>query len=64
LQKTIDYIQDLLIDRKDLLARLDIARNSLARGHPLLAPDGREILWEREWTGGVDDEDEDEDDEE
>jgi len=66
LQKTIDYVQDLLIDRKDLLARLHIARNSLARGHPLLLSDGREMLWEREWTGGehdADDEDEDDDEE-
>jgi hypothetical protein len=62
----IDYVQDLLIDRKDLLARLHIARNSLARGHPLLLSDGREMLWEREWTGGehdADDEDDDDDEE-
>jgi len=66
LQKTIEHIEDLLTDRKDLLARLNLARNSLVRGHPLLTTSGRELLWERAWTGGegtAGDEEEDEDDE-
>jgi len=66
LQKTIEHIEDLLADRKDLLARLNLARNSLVRGHPLLTTSGRELLWEREWTGGggaAGDDDDDDDDE-
>jgi hypothetical protein len=62
----IEHIEDLLTDRKDLLARLNLARNSLVRGHPLLTTSGRELLWERAWTGGegtAGDEEEDEDDE-
>jgi hypothetical protein len=62
----IDHIEDLLADRSELLSRLNTARNSLARGHPLLTSGSRDPLWEREWTGGegaADDDDEDDDDE-
>jgi len=64
LQKTIDYIEELLTDRTELLARLNAARNSLARGHPLLNIPGRESLWEQEWTGGEGAEEDDDDDDE
>ncbi|KIM84325.1 hypothetical protein PILCRDRAFT_818670 [Piloderma croceum F 1598] len=65
LQKTIDHIEDLLADRTELLARLNTARNSLVRGHPLFTSGSRDPLWEREWTGGqaAEDDEEDDDDE-
>ena len=60
----IEHIEDLLADRRELLSRLNLARNSLARGHPLLALSGRDSLWERPWTGGEGaEDDEDEEDE-
>ncbi|KAI5116653.1 hypothetical protein M0805_004915 [Coniferiporia weirii] len=54
LQKTIDYINDLLSERTALLGRLNRARSGLAPGHPALAPriDGALPMWERTWTGG------------
>ncbi|KAH0585357.1 hypothetical protein H2248_008596 [Termitomyces sp. 'cryptogamus'] len=68
LSKTIDYINDLIDDRRALLARLHRARSSLPPGHPVLIPlrqqpssgdESREgfdqdltPLWEREWKGG------------
>jgi hypothetical protein len=66
LPPAIDHIEDLLTDREELLARLNVARHSLARGHPLLSSGGHEPLWERQWTGGAgaaDDEEDDDDDE-
>ncbi|KDQ57362.1 hypothetical protein JAAARDRAFT_35993 [Jaapia argillacea MUCL 33604] len=61
LQKTIDYIQDLLSDRTVLLTRLQRARSMLFPAHPALmpsqtrlGPDGKP-LWEREWGGGTGD---------
>jgi len=61
----IDRIEDLLAERTELLVRLNTARNSLARGHPLVASGSRDPLWEREWTGGqaAEEDEEDEDDE-
>ncbi|KAJ7067126.1 hypothetical protein C8F01DRAFT_1120372 [Mycena amicta] len=64
LSKTIDYLNELLVDREALRARLDRARAALPPGHPALIPETRDPLWEREWKGGLgnDDEDDDEDD--
>ncbi|KAL5504282.1 hypothetical protein ACEPAH_8356 [Sanghuangporus vaninii] len=53
LQKTIDYIHELLEDRKALLERLNRARSKLSPGHPALVPLQDVCLWEREWTGGT-----------
>ncbi|TDL25660.1 hypothetical protein BD410DRAFT_717031 [Rickenella mellea] len=65
LQKTIDYINELLADRSTLLTRLQRARSGLVMGHPALSPpaDGTVPLWERKWTGGtgMDDNDNDND---
>ncbi|KAG6821339.1 hypothetical protein H0H93_000200 [Arthromyces matolae] len=66
LSKTIDYINELLDDRRTLLARLHRARSSLPPGHPALIPlkqysaaeepdaDDEDYipLWEQEWKGG------------
>ncbi|EJD06953.1 uncharacterized protein FOMMEDRAFT_118009 [Fomitiporia mediterranea MF3/22] len=53
LQKTIDYIHDLLDERKSLLDRLNSARRKLAPEHPaLVSLQSGNALWEREWTGG------------
>ncbi|KAH7911682.1 hypothetical protein BJ138DRAFT_1062624 [Hygrophoropsis aurantiaca] len=67
LAKTIDYINELLLEREAFLQRLRGARSVLPDGHPLLSqdPDAPPPLWERKWTGGEhkdEDEDEDEDD--
>ena len=65
----IDYILALLTDREALLARLQTARNTLARGHPALAVSDAHVdenkvpLWEREWKGGTGQDDEGMDDE-
>ncbi|KAL5486165.1 hypothetical protein ACEPAI_7209 [Sanghuangporus weigelae] len=66
LQKTIDYIHELLEDRKALLDRLSRARSKLSPEHPALVPLQDVCLWEREWTGGTgitDDGDSDDEDE-
>ncbi|OCB89922.1 hypothetical protein A7U60_g2862 [Sanghuangporus baumii] len=66
LQKTIDYIHELLEDRKVLLDRLNRARSKLSSGHPALVTLQDVCLWEREWTGGTgitDDGDSDDEDE-
>ncbi|KII85173.1 hypothetical protein PLICRDRAFT_63415, partial [Plicaturopsis crispa FD-325 SS-3] len=62
LQKTIDYIQDLISERSALLTRLHAAAAVLPPthpSHPSRLP-SEERLWEREWTGGHGHEDEDE----
>ncbi|EMD31332.1 hypothetical protein CERSUDRAFT_119893 [Gelatoporia subvermispora B] len=59
LQKTIDHIRSLLTDRGALLARLNYARSTLARGHPALSVAPQHVdehgvpLWDREWKGGT-----------
>lgn len=50
----IDYINDLLSERSQLLSRLDTARASLPPGHHALIPAPSQPLWEREWRGGED----------
>ncbi|EGN98864.1 hypothetical protein SERLA73DRAFT_108042 [Serpula lacrymans var. lacrymans S7.3] len=69
LSKTIDYINDLLYEREDLLERMKTAQQSLPHNHPLLNRDrfSTPPLWERKWTGGEQkdgDDDEDEEEEE
>ncbi|KAI0661595.1 hypothetical protein C8Q70DRAFT_910418, partial [Cubamyces menziesii] len=60
LQKTIDYITELLDDRAALVQRLQIARGILPLGHPAAQLDPRHLdaqgvpLWDREWNGGMD----------
>ncbi|KAH9902891.1 hypothetical protein C8Q73DRAFT_785517 [Cubamyces lactineus] len=60
LQKTIDYITELLDDRAALAQRLQIARGILPLGHPAAQLDPRHLdpqgvpLWDREWNGGMD----------
>lgn len=69
LSKTIDYMNELLLERDTLMGRLEVARGALPADHPLLQrpPDAPPSLWERRWNGGEfkegedDDEDEDED---
>ncbi|KAG6332990.1 hypothetical protein ID866_6095 [Astraeus odoratus] len=65
----IDYVNELLCERKALMQRLHTARNMLPADHPYLQrhPDAPQPLWERKWTGGSckegeDDEDEDDED--
>jgi hypothetical protein len=63
----IDYINDLLKDRQDLLSRLERARSVLGPNHPSCTPADGTSLWEREWKGGSGkdgDVEEDEEDEE
>lgn len=64
----IDYINEIMDERRALLARLHRARSSLPPGHPALIPsrhqpslgnepgdgNGHDMtpLWEREWKGG------------
>ncbi|KZT18127.1 hypothetical protein NEOLEDRAFT_1143796 [Neolentinus lepideus HHB14362 ss-1] len=64
LQKTIDYITDLVGERAALLARLHRARSRLQPDHPALRSSSANTvpLWEREWTGGTGDADLDQDD--
>lgn len=55
----IDYIQDLLAGRADLLGRLEMLRNvARASGQAALCipqdlPADGIPLWEREWSGGL-----------
>lgn len=61
----IDYIHELLDDRRVLLDRLNRARSKLPPGHPALLV-LQDALWEREWNGGTgitDDGDSDDEDE-
>ncbi|KAG8905797.1 hypothetical protein FRB99_008222 [Tulasnella sp. 403] len=52
LQKTIEYMTELLNQRSSLLERLQVARGSLPPGHPaLIGPADRP--WERVWNGGI-----------
>ncbi|KAJ3519286.1 hypothetical protein NMY22_g13276 [Coprinellus aureogranulatus] len=48
----IDYINDLLSERSNLLSRLQKARSMLPPGHPCLMPLSPTPIWEREWKGG------------
>ncbi|KAF7316688.1 BHLH domain-containing protein [Mycena chlorophos] len=64
LSKTIDYLNELLAEREALGTRLERARAALPPGHPALVPDTPDPLWEREWKGGLGNNDEDEEDEE
>ncbi|KAF6754550.1 hypothetical protein DFP72DRAFT_812749 [Ephemerocybe angulata] len=52
LSKTIDYLNDLLSERTNLLSRLQRARSMLPPGHPGLIPLSPNPPWEREWKGG------------
>ncbi|KAF8653609.1 hypothetical protein AX16_003853 [Volvariella volvacea WC 439] len=59
LAKTIDYINELLVERSALLARYQHARAVLPTGHPATIPLPSSMselpgipLWEREWKGG------------
>ncbi|KAJ7592965.1 hypothetical protein C8J56DRAFT_486594 [Mycena floridula] len=62
--KTIDYVNDLLSERTDLLLRLEQARSRLHPTHPALARSSTQPLWEREWKGGENKDAEGDDDEE
>jgi len=53
LQKTIEYMTDLLDKRQELLERLQAARSVLPPGHPALIPSSAERPWERIWNGGI-----------
>lgn len=59
LTKTIEYIRALLTERQGYLARLEIARQSLAPGHHTLTVQPEYLdalgvpLWDREWNGGT-----------
>ncbi|KAH7926092.1 hypothetical protein BV22DRAFT_1009884 [Leucogyrophana mollusca] len=66
LAKTIDYVNELLLEREALMQRLRGARNALPDGHPLQSrhPDAPPPLWERKWTGGEHKDDDDDDDDE
>ncbi|EIN04065.1 hypothetical protein PUNSTDRAFT_30592, partial [Punctularia strigosozonata HHB-11173 SS5] len=72
LQKTIEYVHELLSEREELFARYHQARSALVPGHPALQPirplDANGMpgmpLWEREWTGGANGDDEGDSDEE
>ncbi|KAJ7912287.1 hypothetical protein B0H13DRAFT_2232526 [Mycena leptocephala] len=50
---TIDYLNDLLVERQGLRARLERARAVLPPGHPARTPAESEPLWELEWKGGA-----------
>jgi hypothetical protein len=49
----IDYLNDLLVERQGLRARLERARAVLPPGHPARTPAESEPLWELEWKGGA-----------
>lgn len=55
----VDYIQEMLSEKQQLLVRLRRAQQSLPPDHPALSLVGTHqdsdgvALWEREWTGGT-----------
>jgi len=53
LQKTIEYMTELLDTRSDLLERLQRARAAIPPGHPALMTGPEQRPWERIWNGGV-----------
>ena len=55
----VDYIQEMLSEKQELLARLKRAQGALPLDHPALVLDTSSrdtngvALWDREWTGGT-----------